>query len=142
MKITLIMIAILLAIQLIRPEKTNPPIDQSLTLKAPENVMKILKNSCYDCHSNETKWPAYAEIAPISWNIIGHVNDGREALNFSQWKTIDPKIKIARLKRSIKTINNGMMPLSNYLFMHDKAKLSDAQKRVIIQWCNQQLKEI
>ena len=142
MKIILIMIAILLAIQLIRPEKTNPPVDQSLTLKAPENVMKILKTSCYDCHSNETKWPLYAEIAPLSWNIAGHVNDGRKALNFSQWKTIDPKIKITRLKRSIKTVNNGMMPLSNYLFMHEEAKLSDAQKRVIIEWCNQQLKGI
>jgi len=137
----LILVGILLAIQLIRPEKTNPPVDEAIALKAPENVMKILKTSCYDCHSDETIWPAYAEIAPLSWNIIGHVNDGREALNFSKWRKIDPEVKIKRLKRSIKTINNGMMPLSNYLLLHEEAKLSNAQKKIIIDWCNEVLKE-
>jgi len=137
----LILVGILLAIQLIRPEKTNPPVDEAIALKAPENVMKILKTSCYDCHSDETIWPAYAEIAPLSWNIIGHVNDGREALNFSKWRKIDPEVKIKRLKRSIKTINNGMMPLSNYLLLHEEAKLSNAQKKIIIDWCNEALKE-
>ncbi len=135
------MIVLLLAIQLIRPEKTNPPVDEALTLKAPDNVMKILKTSCYDCHSNETKWPWYSQIAPLSWNIIGHVNDGRDALNFSKWSEIDPKIKTKRLKRSIKTINNGMMPLSNYLMMHEAAQLSNEQKKTIIDWCNKELKK-
>ena len=141
MKIALIMIGILLAIQLIRPEMTNPPADEALALKAPENVMKILKTSCYDCHSNETIWPWYAQIAPLSWTILGHVNDGREALNFSSYNQIDSKIKTKRLKRAIKTVNNGMMPLSNYLLLHKDATLSNAQKSVIIDWCNQELKK-
>ncbi len=142
MKITLIILGILLAIQLIRPEQTNPPVDEALTLKAPENVMKILKASCYDCHSYETHWPAYAQIAPLSWNIVGHVNDGRAALNFSNWKKIDPKVKVKRLKRSIKTVNNGMMPLPNYLLLHKAAQLSNKEKKTIIDWCNKELKNL
>ena len=141
MKIALIMIGILLAIQLIRPEMTNPPADEALALKAPENVMKILKTSCYDCHSDETIWPAYAQIAPLSWGIASHVHDGRKALNFSKWATIDPKIKTKRLKRAIQTINNGMMPLGNYLWIHTDSKLTNAQKSTLIDWCNQELKK-
>lgn len=141
MKILLIMIGILLAIQLIRPEKTNPPVDETIALKAPQAVMSILKTSCYDCHSDETIWPFYADIAPLSWNIIGHVNDGRKALNYSKWGEIEPEIKIKRLKRSIKTINNGMMPLENYLLLHEEAKLSNEQKKVLIDWCNEELKK-
>lgn len=141
MKILLIMIGILLVIQLIRPEKTNPPIDETLALKAPQAVMNVLKTSCYDCHSHETIWPFYAEIAPLSWNIIGHVNDGRKALNFSKWGEIAPDIKIKRLKRAIKTVNNGMMPLENYLLLHEEAKLNNEQKKIIVDWCNDQLKK-
>ncbi len=141
MKTTLILLGILLALQLIRPEMTNPPVDKARTLKAPENVMKILKTSCYDCHSFETIWPWYAQIAPLSWSIAGHVNEGREALNFSRYNEIDPKIKTKRLKRAIQTINNGMMPLSSYLLLHKDAKLNNTQKETLIEWCNRELKK-
>ena len=133
------MIGLLLAIQLIRPEKTNPPIDEVSTLKAPKKVMKLLKASCYDCHSNETVWPWYSEVAPLSWSIISHVNDGRDALNFSNWMKIDAKTKTKRLKRAIKTINNGMMPLAGYLKFHQEADLDNTQKATLIEWCNQEL---
>jgi hypothetical protein len=133
-KIFLIFLLILIAIQFIRPEKTNPPVDEKTTLKAPENVMKILKRSCYDCHSNETVWPWYSNIAPLSWSIISHVNDGRKALNFSNWTKIDPKIKEKRIKRAIKTTANGMMPLSTYLWLHEDAKLSKEDKEVLRRW--------
>jgi len=139
MKILLIVIGILLAIQLIRPEKTNQPINESIALKAPKEVMTILKASCYDCHSDETKWPFYSDIAPISWSVIAHVNDGREALNFSRWSEIDPETKTKRLKRAIKTVNNGMMPLSDYLMFHDEAILDNDKKQIIVDWCNAQL---
>ncbi len=141
MKTTLILLGILLALQLIRPEMTNPPVDKARTLKAPEKVMKILKTSCYDCHSFETIWPWYAQIAPLSWSIAGHVNEGREALNFSRYNEIDPKIKTKRLKRAIQTINNGMMPLSSYLLLHKDAKLNNTQKETLIEWCNRELKK-
>ena len=139
MKMLLIMIGVLLAIQLIRPEKTNPPVNESIALKAPKEVMTILKASCYDCHSDETKWPFYSDIAPISWSVIAHVNDGRKALNFSKWSEIDPETKTRRLKRAIKTVNNGMMPQFNYLMFHDEATLDNDKKQIIVDWCNAQL---
>lgn len=140
-KTIIILIVLFLAIQLIPAEKTNPPVDTALTLNASDEVMTILKKSCYDCHSHETKWPGYSNIAPLSWNIIGHVNDGRKALNFSEWEKIDPEIKTKRLKRAIKTVNNGMMPLPNYLKFHEEAVMSNEDKRVIVDWCNETLKK-
>ncbi|MCH9813122.1 MAG: heme-binding domain-containing protein [Epsilonproteobacteria bacterium] len=140
-KIIFIIIIILIAIQFIPVNKTNPPINQSHTLVASDEVMHLLKKSCYDCHSFETKWPAYSNIAPLSWGIVDHVEDGREALNFSEWTKIKNDIKIKRLKRSIQTINNGMMPLPSYLKFHDEALLSDAEKKVVVDWCYEELKK-
>ena len=140
MKLILIMIALFIAIQAIRPTQTNPLVDESKALKAPKEVMQILQPSCYDCHSNETKWPWYANIAPLSWSIVSHVNDGRKALNFSEWKEIPKEIKIKRLKRMKQTTNNGMMPLSSYLLLHKKAILSQKDKARIGTWCDEKLK--
>ena len=138
-KILLWSIVILLGIQLIRPDRTNPPIDPKVALQAPKEVQLILKRSCYDCHSHETKWPWYSNIAPLSWVIIGHVNEGREALNFSNWTNIPNDIKEKRLKRAIKTTRNGMMPISNYLWIHKKAILSAEEKKVIEKWCQKEI---
>ena len=138
-KTIIIFITILIAIQLVPIDKNNPPIDQSINLKAPKEVESILKKACYDCHSNETKWPFYANIAPLSFSISSHVKDGREALNFSEWKNIDPKIKIKRIQRAIKTTQNGMMPLPTYLWLHKEAKLTKEEKRVLTTWLKDQL---
>ncbi len=142
MKKTLIaLVLILIAIQLIRVEKTNPVIDENIKLTAPKEVMNILKRSCYDCHSNETKWPWYADFAPLSWSIVNHVNDGRKALNFSNWKNIPKDIKTKRLKRAIKTVNNAMMPLSSYLWLHKEAILSKKDKEILTQWFKKELEK-
>ncbi len=140
-KTVIIMIAILVLIQFIRPAKTNPVVDETIALHAPKEVQTLLKTSCYDCHSNETIWPKYSEIAPFSWVIVSHVNDGRKALNFSEWKKIDHATKMKRLKRAIQTVNNGMMPLSGYLKLHQEAVLKDHDKKVIVDWCNEALKQ-
>jgi len=141
-KTILIIVAVLVAIQLIRPERTNPPVDPSLTLQTDPEVMRILKRSCYDCHSNETKWPWYSNIAPLSWSITSHVKEGREALNFSKWHQIDPKTKKKRLKRAVKTTSNGMMPLPSYLWIHHDAKLSKADKARLKAWFEAQLQQL
>jgi len=142
MKLLLIMIGILVAIQAIRPEKTNPPIDENIALKAATPLMHVLKKSCFDCHSYKTKWPWYAQIAPLSWSIVSHVNDGRKALNFSEWEKIPTKIKIKRLKRMKQTTNNGMMPLSSYLLLHKEATLTSEDKTLIKEWCDKTLKSL
>lgn len=140
-KIFLIVILLFIAIQLIPVDKTNPPVNEAIKLNASSDVMGILQKSCYDCHSHETKWPGYSAVAPFSWVIVDHVEDGRKALNFSEWSEIDHDIKIKRLKRAIKTVNNGMMPLPSYLRFHDEAVMSDEDKKIVIDWCNEELKK-
>ncbi len=135
----LILVILLIAMQFIPIDKTNPPINNSLKLKASNQVTNILQRSCYDCHSNETKWPDYSSVAPLSWVIAGHVNSGRKALNFSEWEDIDPKIKTKRLERAIKTVNNNMMPTPAYLKFHKEAILSDDDKKIIVEWFKKQL---
>jgi hypothetical protein len=138
-KTIFVILSIFIAIQLIRPNKTNPTIDTNITLKAPDEVLILLKKACYDCHSYETIWPTYSHIAPMSWSIVAHVNDGRKALNFSTYKEIDNDTKIERLKRAIKTVNNGMMPPPNYIHFHDKAILSDKEKSILNKWFKKEL---
>lgn len=143
LKKTLIFIIILLfAIQFISIDKTNPPVDEKIALNAPQEVMDILKNSCYDCHSFETKWPYYSNIAPVSFFVASHVKKGRKALNFSQWSEIDPQRKEQRLKRAITTVNNGMMALPSYVSAHEEAQLSKDKKNLLTKWFNAELEVI
>ena len=141
-KILLSVVFLLVAIQFIAPAKTNPRVDDSLALHTDSKVQNVLKKSCYDCHSFETKWTTYADIAPFSWLIVSHVNDGRNALNFSKWSEIDSDIKVKRLQRVIQTTNNGMMPLPSYLSFHEEAKLSSDDKKILREWADSQLKNI
>jgi hypothetical protein len=135
-------IVLLVSIQFIPVEKTNPYVDENISLKTSDEVMGILKKGCYDCHSNETKWPYYSDIAPISFFVTSHVNKGREALNFSRWNDIDLKIKQERLKRAVITLNNGMMALPSYLSVHDEAKLTKGEKEILSAWFKEELNTI
>ena len=131
----------LILIQFIHVDKNNPKVDKQLEVKAPKDVMGILKRSCYDCHSDETKWPAYSNIAPISFVVASHVKDARAAMNFSTWKVIDSKIKVQRLKRAIQTVNNGMMALPSYIFAHQNAKLTKEEKSILTTWFKKELEK-
>ena len=134
-----IILALILAIQLIRPERSNPPVDKSLELQAPKEVMDILKKSCYDCHSNETKWTTASSIAPFMWTIASHVKEGRKALNFSEWKKMEKDTKIKKLDRCIQTTKSTIMPLPSYVNYHDEAKLSEEDKKLLLEWFTNEL---
>jgi len=138
-KIFIFIIIIFFAIQLIQIENVNPLVNEKITLKAPKKVMKILKKSCYDCHSYETIWPSYSNIAPISFFISSHIKNARRAINFSKWSEIDKKIKIQRLKRAIVTVKNGRMALPSYIFAHKNAKLQKNEKTILITWFKEKL---
>lgn len=142
MKKSILFVVLLLTLmQLIGIDKTNPDVDLTTELKVPEDIGHLLEKSCYDCHSNKTVWPGYADIAPVSFFVASHVEDGRKALNFSNWDNIPKDIKIARLKRSIITVKNGMMPLSSYLWMHKEAKLTSNEQSKLAAWFQAQLKK-
>ncbi|MFZ2889788.1 heme-binding domain-containing protein, partial [Sulfuricurvum sp.] len=93
-KIAFWVLGIAIAIQLIRPDFQNTKVDETVVLKADAKVMSILNKSCYDCHSQETLHPWYSNIAPISWVMADHINQGRKAIDFSNWENINPKLKL------------------------------------------------
>lgn len=132
-------ILFLSAIQLISVEKINPQKEQTLEIKASPEITSILKKSCYDCHSNETVWPGYSTIAPFSWYVYKNVTNGRKAINFSEWNTLDDVIKLQRMQRAVTTVQNGMMPKPLYLKMHPEAKLSDKEKEILVNWIQKDL---
>jgi len=114
-------------------KRENPQTDPSLALQAPKDVEKIFKRSCYDCHSNHTRWPWYSYIFPFSWSVMDHVKNGRAALNFDTWKAYS-KEKREKLKASIATKSGVTMPLKSYLWFHKEAKLSKEDLQTIRKW--------
>ncbi|WP_419489133.1 heme-binding domain-containing protein [Chryseobacterium bernardetii] len=131
-------------IQLIPIDRTNKPVDSKVNFvqmkQAPEKVSTLLKNACYDCHSDETVYPRYAYVAPISWSVKSHVNDGRQHLNFSVWGTYNKELKENMLDRSIEALKHKTMPLPGYIVYHDEAKLTEAERALLIQYFEEMLK--
>ncbi len=117
-----------LAIQVVRPARTNPSSDAPAALAAqiamPAEVAAILERSCRDCHSNGTRWPWYSNVAPVSWWVIDHVNHGRSHFNYSEWSKYDASEKRNLLKQACALTRKGEMPLPSYLRMHDAAMTS------------------
>lgn len=124
--------------QAYRPERTNPKVDASKTLGAnsrvtPE-VAAILERSCNDCHSSETRWPWYSHVAPASWFLQHHVEEGRRELSFSEWGAYAPRKRERKLHEICEQVESGGMPLKSYMPLHPSARLSDEDKRVLCEW--------
>jgi Haem-binding domain len=112
---------------------TNPP--ERFVIDAPPDVLAILHRACWDCHTNETKWPLYARIAPSSWLLAHDVHDGRAGLNFSTWGHADTDERQADRKDSWDQVESGAMPPWSYVHpFHPRAKLSDADKAALKTW--------
>lgn len=124
--------ALLLLIQLIPASRTNPPVEG--LVPAPDSVLAVLRQSCFDCHSYETRWPWYAHVAPVSWLVAQDVNEGREHLNFSTWNRYDAERRADKLEEIWEEVEAGEMPLKIYLPLHPDAKLSQRDRAVIHTW--------
>jgi Haem-binding domain len=141
LKWTAIVLAVIFAgLQFIRPARTNPPFDESRTIQArtritPE-VAGLLDRSCNDCHSNQTRWPWYSNIAPASWFVVNHVNVGRKEMNFSDWAQYDARQQAGLLKEMCHEAKIGAMPLTSYLRLHHDAKLSSEDVKALCDWTN------
>ena len=135
---------VLILIQFIQPARTNPAISPSRTLESavavPPDVEAILTRACQDCHSDLTVWPWYSKIAPISWYIVDHVNDGRRDLNFSEWlrPSVSDPMEYTRQKfhTACREIRLGHMPLYSYVLLHRQARLTPEDGDTICQWAN------
>lgn len=136
--IAIILIVVFLGIQFIRPARTNPPVDESQTIFARAQMTPqasaILERSCSDCHSNKTVWPWYSNVAPISWLISDDVNEGRQALNLSEWGKLAQDRQDRKLRQICDEVSDGVMPLSYYLPMHPHARLSAEDKKTLCDW--------
>lgn len=131
-----------LAGQFVRPPRTNPVIDSSNTLfhavAPPADVQAIFDRACRDCHSNETRWPWYSNVAPVSWFVIGHVNHGRSHFNYSDWSQY-PLAEADRLFEKTCTLaRKRSMPLRSYTWMHREAWLTEADIEALCSWAEQQ----
>ncbi len=129
---------VFIIIQAVRPARTNPPVDGARTLQSkmqmPADIDAILKRSCYDCHSHETRWPWYSNVAPASWLLADHVSEGREHMNFSNWAQYDTDDAEDLFEEIAEEVRKGGMPLSSYTLIHSDAKLSEADKGRLIEW--------
>lgn len=135
----LIALAVVLIIMQFFPiDKTNPPVNQAkdflTTENAPVEVAQLFKTACYDCHSDETKYPWYTSVAPTSWFVKGHIDDARKHLNFSTWGDYDANQKAHKMEEIIEMVDGKEMPMLTYWMIHWDAKISVEQRTQITDW--------
>ena len=139
-KIGVALIFVFIAIQFYRPHKNSQdettPSDFLISENASKEVSMMLKNSCYDCHSNRTNYEWYDNIAPVSWFVDNNIKNGKYVLNFSEWKTMELIEKKIMLSAIPFDINNNKMPKKNYLLIETKATLTEEEKQQINNWIN------
>jgi len=141
-----ILLVIFVVIQLIPaklPPNSSVPVSENiLAQNASNEVMTILKTSCFDCHSNQTDYRWYAHIVPVSFLIARDVSKGREALNFSEWSTYNKRKLVRKLGDIKEQITKKEMPMKIYTLMHPDTKLNQAQMLLITDWADQETKKI
>ncbi|OCL83007.1 MULTISPECIES: heme-binding domain-containing protein [Arcobacteraceae] len=129
----IIIIVIFGLMQFIRPEKVEYIENSKKELKTDLETMQVLKQACYDCHSNSINYPWYSHIAPFSWVIANHTNEGVKALNFSLWEDYTASEKSDKLKSIYRTVY-ASMPLPSYMWAHKDAQLTKEQREKIRDW--------
>ena len=140
------MVIILLGvlIQFVPVDRSNPPVSKSVNFvdlqKTPKKIQIILKTACYDCHSYETVYPDYAYVAPVSWSVKHHVNEGREHLNFSEWGHLNRDLRKNMLENAIADIEQNRMPIAGYMVYHPDARLSLGEKKILVDYLTAVLK--
>lgn len=131
-------VVILVVLQFFGIDKTNPPIEPGQDFIAierpPQEIAVMIKDACYDCHSHHTKYPWYTYITPLSWWIGGHIDHGREELNFSEWKSYSPSRAAHKLEESYELTVEKHMPLGSYTWTHPNARLKDMDIKRLAEW--------
>lgn len=145
-KILIILLVAFIFIQFFQIDKTNPASNEGMDFlkikNTPEPIATLIRNSCYDCHSNETKYPFYSNIQPAAWLMKSHIGEGRIALNFSTFSTYDSKQQIKKLGEAAEYVKKNKMPLESYLIGHPDAKLTEQERKIIADYFLQTRKTI
>jgi hypothetical protein len=133
----LVLAGVFIILQFFQPEKNNSGLGEFNILAKeaiPENVSTMLQHSCFDCHSNQTRYPWYDRIAPVSWMVANHIREGKKQLNFSEWGSKDLTEKLGFLGEIQEEVKSGAMPMPAYTLIHRDAKLSREQKEELVRW--------
>ncbi len=125
-------------LQVFQPDRTNPPVDPAQQIEqhhpASPAVAGLLRKACFDCHSNDTRWPWYSYVAPVSWLVSRDVSVGRKHLNFSEWGSYEARRQVGRLGAIAEEVGSGAMPLPIYISMHSEADLSAEERDSLVAW--------
>ena len=125
-------------IQFIQPAHNTSdmllPTDIIKSIIIPDKVLDLLKNSCYDCHSDSTRYPWYVNFQPMGWVMAKHIKEGKENLNFSNFGSYSKRKQVNKLRAISSSIEDGSMPISSYTIMHSNAKLSKENIELISKW--------
>ncbi|MGV6829323.1 MAG: heme-binding domain-containing protein [Flavobacteriales bacterium] len=145
-KILIVVLILFILLQFVPSKKPvieyDNPNDLLKTQVVDQKIAKLLKNACYDCHSNESNIPWYGTIAPSKWLVYHDINEAREELNFSIWNTYKKSKKANLLDDISSEIEENEMPLKKYVWLHHKAKLSKQEKEALIQWAETSLEQL
>jgi hypothetical protein len=141
-KTLLVLIAVLVLAQAYRPEKTNPPVDPTRSyhahLQVSPEVARVFERSCKDCHSHETVWPWYSQVAPVSWMIASDVREARKHMNLSEWGSYSPKKARGVLAEICEVMEGDEMPLWSYRIMHSGTRLNESERKMVCAWAESQ----
>jgi len=142
--ISLFVLVGLAVLQLTNPARTNPAVTQDFlaATATPPNVAKLFRSACYDCHSHETRWPWYSHVAPVSWGVVGDVNQARSHMDLSAWPANNPDATIRKLEAMSEELKSGRMPLSHYALIHRDARLSEKQRTEMVDWLDARATQI
>jgi hypothetical protein len=143
-KITFAVIVILVAIQFIPMEKNESEtndFDLTTNYQVPEHVATIMKGACNDCHSNTSTYPWYSNIQPVGFWLIHHIDEGKGHLNFSQFTSLPLRVQNHKFEEIVEMVEEKEMPLPSYTYMglHPEANLSDANRKVLVDWAKEQM---
>jgi len=137
-KIAVAAVVLFAGVQLVPVDRNNPPVDSSRTLfvreAMPAQVAGVLRRSCLDCHSNQTRWPWYSYIAPTSWIVAHDVHAARRQMNFSEWAGYSDKKREEKLDGICEQVVNGDMPEGKYALIHRRARITAEERVLICQW--------
>jgi len=140
-KIAKLLLLLFVIIQFFRPDKNSNQGDHLASFitetNPPEDVKVILAQSCYDCHSNDTEYPWYINVAPVSFWISNHIREGKKNLNLSDWGSYTKTEKNHKLEEIIEVTEDDKMPLMEYTWIHEEGRLTHEQKEAVLEWARQ-----
>jgi hypothetical protein len=130
-------------IQFIQPAKNKAvqtsPSDISKVLNVPDTIHSILRDACYDCHSNNTNYPLYGNIQPAEWLMAYHIKEAKNQLNFNEFGSYSPRRQLSKLDGIANSLMDNVMPLKSYKILHKSAQLSLSEKSLLINWAQQSI---